>query len=193
MVQSYQKLDDTQLVKLAHDDADAFEVLYRRHVTRVYRYCYGRLSNVADAEDLTTQVFLAALESLRRYRGRGTFSAWLLGIARNKCNDFYRTAYAEPKKVSTSVERPDTHDMDETLADVNAVDPEESLILEALLDCVERMIAYLSEDRMEALRLRYWGGLSMAEIGRVMRRTEAAAKMLVSRAVSDLRERCTVQ
>jgi RNA polymerase sigma-70 factor (ECF subfamily) len=55
------------------------------------------------------------------------------------------------------------------------------------------MFPHLSADRVEALRLRYWGGLSMAEIARVMRRTEAAAKMLVSRAISDLRERCVTQ
>jgi DNA-directed RNA polymerase specialized sigma24 family protein len=38
--------------------------------------------------------------------------------------------------------------------------------------------------------LRYWGGLSVRETAVVMRRTQAAVKMLVSRAVSDLKERC---
>jgi len=192
-VQSYQTLDDSRLAELAQDDADAFDALYRRHVTAIYRYCYGRVENEPDAEDLTAQVFLAALESLRRYRGRGSFPAWLFGIARNKCNDFYRTVYHEPKKVSTSAESSDSHDLSETLADTHAEDPEESLILAGILGCVERMVAYLSADRLEALRLRYWGGLSMAEIANVMRRTEAAAKMLVSRAISDLRERCVIQ
>ncbi len=182
-MERYTDMDDQRLARLAREDHDAFEVLYRRHVTPVFRYCYARVENVHDAEDLTAQTFLVALESIRRYRGRGAFRSWLFGIARHKCMDHHRTAYAKPQ---TSMENLQ-------MLDTNAEDAEQHSILSDILDCVEKLLPVLSPDRLEALRLRYWGGLSMREIGKVMRRSEAAAKMLVSRAISDLRERCVVQ
>ena len=183
-MQSYQTLEDSALVRLAREEHAAYEELYRRHVTAIYRYCYARVETVSDAEDLTAQTFLAALESLSRYRQRGTFKAWLFRIARNKCSDFYRGVYAAPPAVAD----PDT--AAETVADTDADGPEAMLLLREVLACVERMLPSLSADRMEALRLRYWGDLSMRDVAKVMQRTEAAVKMLVSRAISDLRERC---
>ena len=43
-----------------------------------------------DAQDLTSQTFLAAMESLPKYRGQSQFVAWLLGIARHKTADQFR-------------------------------------------------------------------------------------------------------
>lgn len=187
-MQSYQKLEDENLARLAcDDDYAAFEEIYRRYINGIYRYCYARVENTCDAEDLAAQVFLAALESLARYRGRGSFSAWLFRIARNKCADFYRAAYAAQ---SVTVEQ---NEDTENVAAATHNDPESNLVLHELLACVERMLPSLSGDRVDALRLRYWGGLSMHAIAETMRRSEGAVKMLVSRAISDLRERCVLE
>ncbi len=86
--------DDGSLAKAARTDRDAFDVLYRRYVDRVYRYCYVHAGNRPDAEDLAAQTFVAVLESLPRYGGRGPFAAWLFGIARRKCADYHRRQYA---------------------------------------------------------------------------------------------------
>jgi RNA polymerase sigma-70 factor (ECF subfamily) len=59
-----------------------------------------------------------------------------------------------------------------------------------VLDCVRRALDALTPDRREALQLRFWGGLKHRQVGAVMGRSEDAAKMLVWRAVRDLRERC---
>jgi len=181
--QNYAELADNDLARLARDDHDAFEALYRRYVTPIYRYCYAHTDNVADAEDLTAQTFMAVVESLDRYsgmRGAGNFPAWLFGIVRHKCMDYHRAAYAARQQPLDDVE----------MADPEPEDVEERLTRRAVLECVEGLFAQLSPDRLEALRLRFWGGLSMREAAAVMRRSEAAFKMLVSRAISDLRERC---
>lgn len=183
MERNYAELEDSELARLARDDHDAFEALYRRYVTPIYRYCYARTDNVGDAEDLTSQTFMAMVESIDRYsgvRGARNFPAWLFGIARHKCADYHRAAY---------------NTRQQPLADIEFADPEpnnaeERLFRNSILECVERLLKQLNPDRIEALRLRYWGGLSMLEAARVMRRSEAAFKMLVSRAISDLRERC---
>jgi len=173
--------DELALARQAQRDPDAFDALYRRYVTQVYRYCYARVNNVADAEDLTAQVFLAALEALAKFEGRGAFAAWLFGIASRKCADFYRRKYADR---STPLEVADTR------ADPEAADPEQVALEQSLLACVRRMLRYISPDRVEALHLRYWGGLSIHEMSVLMQRSESAVKMLISRALNDLRERC---
>lgn len=173
--------DEIRLIQAAKTDRDAFDALYRRYVARVYRYCYARCGSRIDAEDLTAQTFLAALESLRRYRGRGSFAAWLLGIARHKCTDHHRRRYAdrsEPLESAGSV------------PDLSTSNPAQTAHHRELLACIEDSARQLSPDRREALHLRFWAGLSVRETAAVMRRSEGAVKMLISRAVADLRRRC---
>ena len=70
-----QEHDETDLAQQAIQDMEAFAELYRRHVTRVYRYHIAHVGNVKDAEDLTSQTFMAALEGIRSFRGSGSFAA----------------------------------------------------------------------------------------------------------------------
>ena len=69
----------------------AFAELYRQYLKPVYRYLYLKTGSPAEAEDLTSQVFLSALEGLPRYRHQGHFSAWLFSLARRKAADYYRS------------------------------------------------------------------------------------------------------
>jgi len=179
--QSITEPDEAALVNAARHDRDAFDVLYRRHVHQVYGYCYSCLGTPLDAEDVTAQRFLPALLGLPEYDGRGSFAAWLFGIARHKCADHHRAHYSNPNR---SLEATDG------LPDRAVVDPERRAILSSVLDCVQRALTGLTPDRREALRLRFWGGLKHREVAAVMERSEDAAKMLVWRAVRELRERC---
>lgn len=75
---------DVDFVTRAREgDTEAFEVLYRRHVGRVYAVCYRIVSNQSRAEELTQQVFIRAWEMMRTFRGESAFSSWLYRIAVN--------------------------------------------------------------------------------------------------------------
>ncbi|MBN1873950.1 MAG: RNA polymerase sigma factor [Anaerolineae bacterium] len=181
---TYTNLDDTRLAQQAKHDHAAFDTLYRRHITAIYRYCYARTNTVTDAEDLTAQTFLAALETITFYQEQGSFLGWLFGIARHKCADFYRSRYADdPASLDSDAFTGDAED-------VQTTQPEEAAVCADVLDCVAKILPQLSADRTEAIYLRYWGGLNMSDIAQAMRRTEAAVKMLISRAIGDLRKRC---
>src|SRR5262249_13943042 len=132
------------------------------------------------AQDLAAQTFLAALEGISRYRGEGEFVAWLLSIARNKAMESFRKRQAS----GASVPR-------ELAAGVASADasPERVIAARLRLEQVVRGLRAMAPERAEALQLRVFGGLSVAEVGAVMGKSEAAVKMLVSRAVRDLRER----
>jgi RNA polymerase sigma-70 factor (ECF subfamily) len=169
--------NDEALAREARENPAAFAGLYRRHVNRVYRYLLVRVGDVHDAQDLTAQTFLAALEGIAGYRGQGGFAAWLLGIARRKAADHFRRGRTTlPLEAAAHV--PDPNPLPDAVA-------EQRLRLERMT----RALRGLSPDRAEALSLRVFGGLNAAEVGRVMGRSEAAVRMLVHRAVRDLRER----
>jgi RNA polymerase sigma-70 factor (ECF subfamily) len=84
------KPDEQALVRAAHQDPSAFAQLYREYLNPVYSYMLVRVGKCEEAEDLTSQTFLAALQGIDRYRGASKFSTWLFGIARNKCADYFR-------------------------------------------------------------------------------------------------------
>ncbi len=65
---------DELLAERAHRDPSAYAELYDRYLNPVYRYFFLRLGNRPEAEDLTSQVFLAALKSLPGYRQGSSFA-----------------------------------------------------------------------------------------------------------------------
>jgi RNA polymerase sigma factor (sigma-70 family) len=65
-------------------DPDEFEAFYRRHVRAVTGFVARRVTDPHEVDDLTTEVFLAAIEGADSYLpARGSERAWLFGIARN--------------------------------------------------------------------------------------------------------------
>jgi RNA polymerase sigma-70 factor (ECF subfamily) len=154
----------------------AFARLYRRYVRSVYRYHYSRVGDAADAEDLTSRTFLAALEAVPRYRHRGRFAAWLFGIAYRKAMDHFRRRRRDPSP------------LDETVASDRRDTAGEAARAEVLRH-LSRRVAELSDKQQELLRLRYAADLSYAEIGDVVGKSEQAAKKAVYRLVALLQER----
>ena len=71
---------DEELAQVASDDHNVFAMLYRRHVTAIYRNKLAKVGAVHDAEDLTTQTFEAALHHIASYQGIGKIS---VVVARN--------------------------------------------------------------------------------------------------------------
>src|SRR3989440_10259339 len=71
--------------------ADAgWESIYRENVGWVYRLLYGRVGNRPDAEDLTTEVFLAALRPLRATATVPEVRAYLVATARSVLASYWR-------------------------------------------------------------------------------------------------------
>ena len=169
---------DDELVRRAQQgDRAAFAVLYRRHLPRVYRYLLARMGDEQLAQDVTAQCFLAALENLPHFRGHGAFAAWLLGIARHKATDAFRSRRVMlPLESAAHVES-------------SAPAPERIIASRLALEEVVRALGGLAPDRAEALTLRLFGQLEVSEVSAVMGKSEAAVKMLVHRAIQDLRAR----
>jgi RNA polymerase sigma-70 factor (ECF subfamily) len=85
----------------------AFEVLYREHLRDVYSYCYYRIGNHHDAEDLTEQTFLQAyrhFERARRESDGRPLRPWLIRIAHNLAANYHRDRSRRPTAALDNVE-----------------------------------------------------------------------------------------
>lgn len=169
--------DEAALVSAAQRDPAEFTALYDRYFRPIYRYLYSRVGSVPDAEDLTAQTFLAALEALPNYHQRGCFSAWLFTIARNKTMDHYRHRPAEP--------------LDESHPD-KAEDPLVLVIRSDQFEQLSHLVSRLDEDEQELIRLRCVAELSFAEIGACLGRKEDTVKKAFYRLAARLQRQLEV-
>ena len=178
----YPSMDDARLAIQARSDPEAFAELYRRHVLSIYRYHLAHTGNVKDAEDLTSQTFMAALEGIRSYRGDGPYITWLIGIASHKRLRFFRRNGSRPEvSLDAALHMP-----------APGLPTERAAARRLQMDLVLAALRTISPDRAEALILCFFSGLSFAEAGLVLRKSEAAVKMLISRGLQDLRTRTSL-
>jgi len=158
----------------AKTDPAAFSRLYDHYVQPVYRYIYSRVGTVHETEDITSQTFIAAYESLGRYRERGQFSAWLFRIARSKMNDHFRRSRREVglEAAGEIIEREDALGV---------------LIRAEELSRIRSLIRHLNEDEQELIRLRYVADLSFGEMAELLGAREDAVKKSVYRLLARLK------
>ena len=79
---------DASLVKRAREgEYEAFEMLFDRHRTLVYRFAYQMVPRRDDAEDIVQEAFVRAYQNLHKYRDEAKFTTWLLRIVTNLCTD----------------------------------------------------------------------------------------------------------
>ena len=175
--------DEESLVHRAQQrDQQAFTQLYEEHFDKIYRYVALRIGNKIEAEDITQQVFLKALQSISSFRWKGIpFSAWLFRIAHNQVVDYLR------KKTKQA-----TVPVDESMASFGG-DPqllvEQSLDIEQLLSATKR----LTEPQREVLSLRFTSELSIAQVAKIIGKSQGAVKALQHSAIVGLRKALSME
>ncbi len=167
---------EVDLIKTACGDPAAFSRLYLAHVRPIYRYIISRVGDIKEAEDLTAQVFLEALEGLPRYRHDGHFTAWLFGIARHKVSDHYRSQHRERNTEDVNVEPTNKGDILSTL------------ILTEDVQHMSALIQNLDEQDRELLRLRFIAQLNFGEIAQLTHSNTEKTKKKIYRLLGRLRQ-----
>ena len=158
-------------------DRPAFEDLYRDYLGRIYAYVRAQVGSSADAEDVTSQVFMNAYQAYARFETRNsTPAAWLFRIARNATLDHFRASNRRDRLRRTIERQPQAEDDP-------AGQAEERIQYQALL----ARVAQLPERQRDAISLRH-SGLSFDEVGSLLGCSEDAATMLYHRALKALRE-----
>ncbi len=159
---------EENLVRQAVDgNQQAFTRLYDEHFDKVYRYMRFRVSNQAEAEDLTQEVFLKALQAIGSYKWRDVpFASWLFRIAHNQVIDHFRK---QSKQKKAPLEEAAAVSMEDPVAMA-----EQKSEIEELTSAVKE----LPSAQQEVISLRFIAGLPIAEVARTLGKSEGTVKAL---------------
>ncbi|MGC4192818.1 MAG: sigma-70 family RNA polymerase sigma factor [Thermomicrobiales bacterium] len=164
---------DALLAARVATDPAAFAELYRRYVVRIDQYCSVRLRNETLAQDVTSQVFLKALEGLRR-KPVAHVAPWLFTIAHNEVvNCFRQHAGHMPIEDAGPLASTD-------------LSPEEHALLQDESADLRTLLQYLSPDQQRIVELRI-AGLTAQEIQDVLGRSRSWVGTTQHRALRRLR------
>jgi RNA polymerase sigma-70 factor (ECF subfamily) len=168
--------DEARLVQLAKERSPtAWAQIYDACYQKLFRYCYARTGDTTTAADLTSRVFLEALEGIDRYVYRGRpLLAWLYRIARNVVSDHLHAREREAKALADAGSLLDPHEPGPASQVADQAD---------LLDALRR----LTDDQQQVIVLRYYTGFTTAEIAQALERSERAVYSLEVRALAALR------
>ena len=182
-------LSDEELMgRIARRDAQAFEVLIRRHQRRILNLIYRSIGDRIEAEDVAQEVFLRVWRAAEDYEPKAKFTTWVYRIAVNLCLDsikspYYRQSFVHPER---GVESPAEK---EGPAGEGAPSPEELLIDAEESGRIFAAIQGLPANQRLAVVLKKFDGLSYDEISRILGCSVAAVESLLVRAKKTLRER----
>ena len=172
--------DDRELVRLAKsDDKEAFELLVRRHQSRVFAVAGGILRNKEDVEDVAQQVFVKAYFSLKRFDQRAAFSTWLYKITVNECWDVLRKRKVRPLLYESDLSEEQAHEYNGFSE--KATVPDVSDRLEAR-ERVEKLLVDLDERDRLMLILKEVQGFSVEEIAEILEINSNTVKVRLFRA-----------
>ena len=184
-----------ELVRRARaGELDAFEALTSRYEQRVYSLALRMLRHEQDAEDVTQQTFLSALENLNGFRGDAAFATWLLRIATHAALKVIRKRKGlDTVSLEAATEEADSYGAiphPEYIADWRQ-SPAELAQKNETQRLLEDALASLDEKHRLVFLLRDVEGLSVKETAEALDLSEANTKVRLLRARLQLREQLT--
>lgn len=170
--------DAALAIRASKGESAAFGLLYDRHVTAIYRYVYYRVRDDAEAEDLTSDVFMRALKAMPRYEPRQAFLAWLYRIARNAVIDRARKGNRQVS-FEDALEHPGAD---------RVVEPDLELLAHSDSATLRDALAKLTPLQQEVVVLRFLEGYSTLEIANIVGKREGTVRGIQFRAIGALRQ-----
>jgi RNA polymerase sigma-70 factor (ECF subfamily) len=153
--------DEALMQTFARGDMNAFEELYGRHETGLFRFVLRSVQNQAVADDLVQELWFAVARSAASYEPTAKFRTWLFTMARNRVIDHVRTSR---NHASIDAENDEGEPMFSELAADSRLGPLRQVgsreQARALLDAIEQ----LPEDQREAFLLQAEGDMSVEDI-----------------------------
>ena len=165
--------DEALMQSFARGNLNAFEQLYDRHETGVWRFVFRSVQNNAVTDDLVQDLWFSVTRTAASYEPTAKFKTWLFTMARNRVIDHIRTA---KNHASIDAENEEGESMFSDLAADSRLGPMRQVSsreqAKALLDAIEQ----LPEDQREAFLLQAEGDMSVEEIAAAIGVTFETAK-----------------
>lgn len=136
------------------DDMDEFEKLLEAQRLAVERYVRFRIGTKTDADDVLQEIFFSAYRKFPQLKSTLSFKPWILSIARNKCNDFFR-------RKASQLEIP-IDELTEQELSFSRCGPSE-------VPTVRETLSLLGDKDKQILYLYFWKELPQAEIAKLLK------------------------
>lgn len=172
------KADAGLSAALAGDSMSGFEELYRKHYRRVYSICLRMTGNVAEAEDLTQEVFIQLSRKLGSFRGEAAFTTWLHRLTVNQVLMHFRKRSVKSELTTDDGEMPDS-------VDPETINPESMPIIDRI--GIENAIAQLPPGYRTVFVLHDIEGYEHEEIARMLGCSSGTSKSQLHKARLKLR------
>lgn len=161
-------MNEGELIKKAKKgDVFAFESLITSHLEKIYNFAYFLVKNRDDAQDITQQALIKAYLSIKKFKGRSSFTTWLYRIISNTFQDELKKGY---RKYETSEEYL-LEDKKDNLEEYT----EEKLI-------IRKAVYNLPSDLSMIIILKDFQGFSYEEISQILSIPIGTVKSRISRA-----------
>jgi RNA polymerase sigma-70 factor (ECF subfamily) len=167
--------DEELMLAYRDGNAGAFQTLYGRHRTRLYRFVLRSVKERGVAEELFQDVWLRVIEARNRYAPKARFTTWLYSIAHNRLVDHWR------RKGLSVV------DLENVEVEGNSPNPERQAEARQSLERFAKALEALPPAQREAFVLHEEAGMSVAEIAQATGAGEEAAKSRLRYAIAKLR------
>ena len=178
---SYSDISDEHLIqRFVQGDLEAFDSLYNRHIKSVYKRVRYVIPET-DVEDVTQDVFIAALRSLPSFRGEAQFSTWLRTLTNHNVAEYYRKRSRKKETMQVDLVHAEQHG-DQS----NASSFEDRITLQHALQ-------NLPEQYRDVILLRFADGMQFNEIANLLNQNPEATRSLFRRAISALRKTMDVK
>ena len=155
---------DQELVKnYLNGDNSSFEVLLKRHKSRVFAFIMSKIKNRDITEDIFQDTFIKVINSLQRgkYNEEGKFLPWMMRIAHNLVIDHFRKE-SKMRKIRPA----DEFNIFDIINNGDRGQDEEMIRVRVHAD-LNMLIKDLPEDQMEVLKMRYFEDMSFKKISEI--------------------------
>jgi RNA polymerase sigma-70 factor (ECF subfamily) len=168
-------MNEKELINRALNDREAFTEIVNLHYKEISNYIYKRTFDKEVAKDLTQETFLRALKYLPSFKGKSSFIFWLLKIAKNLINNYYKKEIKSTKllKNYSKIELN------------NGLMPIDSNDCTFILEHVKK----LSSTQQTVITLIFFENKDFKEVAVVIKRSVAVTRIVYYRALDNLRER----
>lgn len=171
-------------------EREAFDVLVEKYYKKIYNLSYRFVGDSEEANDLAQEIFTAAYQNLKKFRGDAKFSTWLFQIATNRGKNRFkylkRRGYFASRGQTDGDEERD--DLRRAIPDFST-NPETMLAGKQIQKIVQDAINDLDADHKEIVILRDIEGLSYEEIAKILNLPEGTTKSRLHRARMVVKEK----
>src|SRR6202020_68745 len=159
-----QETDENLMVRFGRGEAAAFEFLYRRHESRVFRFLRPNVRNEAAANDLMQEVWFAVVRGAANYQPTAKFTTWLFTIAHNRTVDMIRANHRRQSLDAGDDADPEASSPLERLAESAKLEPLAQVQAQDEAAALLNAVAQLPAEQRSAFLLQAEGELSVEEI-----------------------------